>query len=57
MVTFNATLCLVYWSLSQTVSRPNAYRETSNISHQILKLKCFLSRFSIVFAQSIEAKC
>ena len=25
--------------------------------HQISKLKCFSSRFAIVFAQSIEARC
>ena len=26
-------------------------------SHQLPKLKCFLSPFAVVFAQSIEARC
>ena len=33
------------------------YRQTSNIRHQIPKLKCFLFRLAFVFVQSIEAKC
>ena len=34
------------------------YRQTSNIrGYQIPKLKCFSSRFVVVFAQSFEVRC
>ena len=48
----------VYDVLFYMLYSNKAYHKVSNIRpHQMPKLKCFLSRFAVVFAQYIEAKC
>ena len=64
IITFSAIKCKFasnnmhhYWLKIYSFSFSYNYCQTSNIRHQIPKLKCFSFRFADAFAQSIEARC